>query len=60
MPTKNTTPHVARETLPPGAINAKGQQKIVDKITGKTRWIDMKQPRVMSPSGIPVKAEKKG
>jgi hypothetical protein len=41
--------------MPPGAINAKGQQKVVDPKTGKTRFIDRKQGMVQSPTGVPVK-----
>jgi len=54
---KHTTKHIARTPLPPGAINAKGQQKVMTS-DGKTRWIDRKQPRVMSAQGIPVKPGK--
>ena len=50
---KHTTKHVARTVIPEGGINAKGQQKITDN-QGKTRFIDMKKPRVMGASGVPV------
>lgn len=56
LPTKQTTAHVAKTPLPPGAINAKGQQKVIDPVTGKTRFIDRKAGMVMSPTGVPVKA----
>lgn len=55
MPTKNTTPHVAKDPIPEGGVNAKGQKKVIDKQTGKTRFINMKEGRVASPKGIPVK-----
>jgi hypothetical protein len=54
LPSKATT-HVARTPMPPGAINAKGQQKVIDPKTGKTRFIDRKQGMVQSPTGVPVK-----
>ena len=41
-----------------GATNDKGQKKVVDPITGKTRWITMREPKVSSPTGVPVKPEK--
>lgn len=53
---KHTTAHVARVPTPPGAINEKGQQKVVDPKTGKTRWIDRKQGMVQSATGVPIKA----
>lgn len=57
---KHTTEHVARTTTPPGAINAKGQQKVLDPKTGKTRWIDRKQGMVQSATGVPIKSPKRG
>jgi hypothetical protein len=39
----------------PGSVNAKGQQKVIDPVTGKTRWIDRKKGVVMSNTGVPVK-----
>lgn len=57
LPTKHTTKHVARTPYPPGAINEKGQQKVIDPVTGKIRWIDRKDPKVASATGIPVKPE---
>ncbi len=44
--------------MPPGAINAKGQKKVIDPITGKTRWIDMKEGKVASATGVPIKPPK--
>lgn len=55
LPTKATTKHTARTPLMEGSINLKGQQKTVDKKTGKTRWINRKKAVVMGPSGVPVK-----
>jgi hypothetical protein len=55
LPTSATTQHVAREPLPPGAINAQGQKKYVDPKTGKESFINMKEGRVLSPEGKPVK-----
>lgn len=55
----HTTEHVARNTMPPGAINVKGQQKVIDPVTGKTRWIDRKQGMVQSPTGVPIKPPKR-
>lgn len=59
LPSK-ATEHVARIPLPPGSINAKGQQKVIDPKTGKTRFIDRKQGMVQSPTGVPVKAPGRG
>jgi hypothetical protein len=58
LPTSQTTEHVARTPLLPGSINAKGQKKVVDPVTGKVRWIDMKEGKVQSPTGVPVKPSK--
>lgn len=60
LSSKHTTKHVARTTMPPGAVNAKGQQKVIDSKTGKTRWIDRKQGMVQGPSGVPVKSPTRG
>ena len=57
---KHTTAHVARTPTPPGAINEKGQQKVIDPKTGKTRWIDRKQGMVQSATGVPIKAPSRG
>jgi hypothetical protein len=54
LPTKNSTQHIAHDNLPEGGVNAKGQKKIIDA-QGITRFIDMKQPRVLSAQGVPVK-----
>jgi hypothetical protein len=59
LPSKATT-HVARTPMPPGAINAKGQQKVIDPKTGKTRFIDRKQGMVQSSTGVPVKPPSRG
>ncbi|CAK0741365.1 conserved hypothetical protein [Azospirillaceae bacterium] len=60
LSTKATTEHVTRNVMPPGAINVKGQQKVIDPVTGKTRWIDRKQGMVQSPTGVPIKSPKRG
>lgn len=54
---KHSTPHLAKEPIPEHGINAKGQMKITDK-NGIVRFIDMKQGRVMGPSGVPIKPPK--
>jgi hypothetical protein len=36
-------------------VNAKGQKKIIDPQTGRVRWIDMKEGKVQSETGVPVK-----
>jgi hypothetical protein len=59
LPSKATT-HVARTPMPPGAVNAKGQQKVIDPKTGKVRFIDRKQGMVQSTTGVPVKAPGRG
>lgn len=55
LPTKATTEHVPRTPLLPNAVNAKGQKKIIDPTTGRVRWIDMKEGKVQSHTGVPVK-----
>ena len=55
LPTKATTEHVARTPQLPNAMNDKGQKKVVDPVSGKIRWIDMKEGKVQSPTGVPVK-----
>jgi hypothetical protein len=60
LPTSATTEHVARTPLPPGAINAQGQKKYVDPETGKESFINMKEGRVLSPTGKPVKPPQQG
>jgi len=55
LPTKNSTPHIAKETTPVGGINAKGQKRYKDPTTGKDAYINMKNGMVMGPRGIPVK-----
>lgn len=55
LPTGQTTPHVARTPLAPGAVNDKGQKKYVDPKTGKESFINMKEGRVLSNEGKPVK-----
>lgn len=57
---KDATKHVARTPLPPGAVNAKGQQKVIDPKTGKTRFIDRKQGMVQSTTGVPIKPPGRG
>jgi minimal CRISPR polymerase domain len=56
LSSKHTTKHIPRTPTPPGAINANGQQKVIDPKTGKTRWIDRKQGMVQSPTGVPIKS----
>lgn len=58
LPSK-ATHHVARTPMPPGAVNAKGQQKVIDPKTGKTRFIDRKQGMVQSTTGVPIKPPKR-
>jgi hypothetical protein len=60
LPTSATTPHVAREPMAPGAINAKGQMKYVDPTTGKESFINMREGRVLSPTGKPVIPSNRG
>ena len=52
---KHTTKHVARTPIPEGGVNAKGQKKITDPKTGRVRFIDMKEGKVLSGTGVPVK-----
>jgi hypothetical protein len=54
LPTSKTTKHIAKEPIPEGGINAKGQMKVTDK-QGIVRFVDMKQGRVMGDAGVPVK-----
>jgi hypothetical protein len=56
LSSQHTTEHVARIPTPPGAINSKGQQKVIDPKTGKTRWIDRKAGMVQSATGVPIKS----
>lgn len=59
LPTSATTKHVAKEPIPIGGVNPKGQMKIQDK-EGNIRFINMKEPRVISSeSGVPIKESKK-
>lgn len=46
--------------MPPGAVNGKGQKKVIDPVSGKTRWIDMKNGMIQSTTGVPVKPESRG
>ena len=46
--------------MPEGAVNGKGQKKVLDPKTGKVRWINMKNGMVQSPTGIPIKPPKSG
>lgn len=55
LPTSATTPHVAKEPIAEGGINAKGQKKITDPETGKVKMVDMKEGRVLNNEGTPVK-----
>lgn len=57
LPTSATTHHVARETLAPGAVNAKGQKKYVDPADGSEHFINMREGRVLSSTGKPVKPQ---
>lgn len=54
---KHSTPHIAKEPIPEGGINAKGQMKITDN-NGIVRFVDMKEGRVRGPSGVPIKPPK--
>ena len=54
---KHSTPHIAKEVIPEKGVNAKGQQKITDQ-NGRVRFIDLKQGRVLSNEGIPIKPPK--
>ncbi len=55
LPTSATTKHIPRTPQLPNATNAKGQKKIIDPVNGRVRWIDMKDGKVLSPTGVPVK-----
>lgn len=57
LPTKNTTQHVAKDAIPEGGINGKHQKKVTDN-NGIVRFIDMGVPRVLGPSGVPIKPPK--
>jgi hypothetical protein len=54
LPTKNTTPHIAKQPIPEKGLNAKGQMKVTDA-NGKVRFINMREPRIMGEGGAPVK-----
>lgn len=41
----------------PGGVNGKGQKKVIDPVTGKVRWITMREGKVQSPTGVPVKPD---
>jgi hypothetical protein len=56
LPTKHSTPHIAKEPTPEGGVNPKGQKRYKDPTTGKDAYIDMKRPMIMGPRGIPVKS----
>lgn len=55
LPTSATTEHVPKVPIQPGTTNSKGQMRYVDPSTGKESFIDMKEGRVLSPTGKPVK-----
>lgn len=55
LPTSATTEHVAKVPQQPGSVNDKGQMRYVDPKTEKESYIDMKEGRVLSPTGKPVK-----
>lgn len=57
LPTSRTTPHITRNPLPIGGVNALGQQKVMDN-QGKIRFINRKQGMVQGSSGVPVKPTK--
>jgi hypothetical protein len=46
---------VARTPQLPNSLNAKGQKKVIDPVNGRVRWIDMKEGKILSPTGVPVK-----
>ena len=54
LPNKHPSPHIAKDPLPFGGTTSKGQRKVLDG-QGKTRFINMKEPRVKGPGGVPVK-----
>jgi hypothetical protein len=54
---KHPTQHIAKDPIPEGGINDKGQMKVTDN-NGIVRFIDMKEGRVKGPSGVPVKPPK--
>jgi len=55
LPTAATTEHVPKVPQQPGSVNDKGQMRYVDPKTQKESYIDMKEGRVLSPTGKPVK-----
>lgn len=55
LPTSATTQHVPKVPIQPGSVNANGQMRYVDPKTEKESFIDMKEGRVLSPTGKPVK-----
>lgn len=55
LPTSAMTTHVPKIPIEPGSVNAQGQMRYVDPNTGKESFIDMKQGRVLSNTGKPVK-----
>ena len=55
LPTSATTQHVPKVPIQPGSVNANGQMRYVDPKTDKESFIDMKEGRVLSPTGKPVK-----
>lgn len=59
LSSQHTTKHIAKDPLPIGAVNAKGQKKVQDK-DGNIRFIDMKQGMVAGASGVPIKSPKRG
>lgn len=55
LPTSQTTQHVPHPVQTEGSVNQFGQKKITDPITGKAKFINMLEPRVLNEKGIPVK-----
>ena len=54
---KQSTKHIPHATIPEHGVNAKGQMKVTDN-NGIIRFINMKEGRVMGPSGVPIKPPK--
>jgi hypothetical protein len=54
LPAKQTTKHVPRHRLPVGAVNRKGFMKLIDKTTGRVRYVDAKKGLIRAPDGDPT------
>lgn len=51
LPAKQTTKHVAKPPLPEGAVTYDGKMKVVDRQTGKVKYIDAKIGMALDNSG---------